>query len=91
MELRVDGQVRQRSSTDQMVFPVSRLIADISTIITLVPGDLIATGTPSGVGHTTHPPSYLTPGSTVTATIDGLGVQTTSCVPASSGGCAEVV
>ncbi len=84
MELAVDGEVKQRSSTDQMVFSVAQIIADISTIITLMPGDLIATGTPAGVGHVADPPAYLTAGSTVTCTIDGLGTQTTHCVPAAA-------
>lgn len=84
MELAVDGEVKQRSSTDQMVFSVAQIIADISTIITLMPGDLIATGTPAGVGHVADPAAYLAAGSTVTCTIDGLGTQTTHCVPAAA-------
>ncbi|MTD52999.1 fumarylacetoacetate hydrolase family protein [Amycolatopsis pithecellobii] len=82
MELAVDGEVKQRSSTDQLIFSVPQIIADISTFITLAPGDLIATGTPGGVGHVAQPPAYLTPGKTVTCHIEGLGTQTTHCVAA---------
>ncbi|MCE0763329.1 fumarylacetoacetate hydrolase family protein [Pseudonocardia kujensis] len=85
MELSVDGQVKQRTTTDQMIFSVRQVISYISTIITLVPGDLIATGTPAGVGHVASPPTYLTPGSTMTCSIEGLGSQHTRCVPASEG------
>jgi acylpyruvate hydrolase len=80
MQLTVDGEVKQRSSTDQMVFSVPQLIAYISAIITLMPGDLIATGTPSGVGHVADPPAYLTAGTSMTCTIEGLGTQSTRCV-----------
>ncbi|QJY49929.1 fumarylacetoacetate hydrolase family protein [Pseudonocardia broussonetiae] len=82
MELSVDGRVRQSSATDDLVFSVPQIISYISTIITLAPGDLIATGTPAGVGHVADPPTYLTPGSTMSCTIDGLGTQSTRCVAA---------
>ncbi|MCS5720772.1 fumarylacetoacetate hydrolase family protein [Herbiconiux sp. CPCC 203407] len=82
MELSVDGEVKQSSATDDLVFTVPQIISYISTIITLVPGDLIATGTPAGVGHVADPPAYLTPGSSVTCSIEGLGTQTTRCVAA---------
>ena len=80
MTLTVDGEVMQHSSTDHMVFSVSRVIAYISEFITLVPGDLICTGTMSGVGHARTPPKYLQPGNVVTCTVAGLGAQTTRCV-----------
>ncbi|MEV7043885.1 fumarylacetoacetate hydrolase family protein [Amycolatopsis sp. NPDC051061] len=82
MELSVDGEVKQSSKTDDLVFTVAQIVSYISTIITLAPGDLIATGTPAGVGHVADPPTYLTPGSTMSCTIDGLGMQTTRCVAA---------
>ncbi|HEX4360015.1 MAG TPA: fumarylacetoacetate hydrolase family protein [Pseudonocardia sp.] len=69
----VDGEVLQRSNTDQLVFGAYELIAYISQIITLNPGDLIATGTPGGVGHARKPPRYLADGSVLTTRIAGVG------------------
>jgi acylpyruvate hydrolase len=80
LRLMVDGEVMQKSSTDQLIFSVGKIISYISSIITLVPGDLIATGTPSGVGHLLTPRTYLTDGSVVECSIEGLGSQTTRCV-----------
>jgi acylpyruvate hydrolase len=85
MRLTVDGEVMQDSSTDQMVFKPRDIIAYISQIITLVPGDLIATGTPAGVGHVRDPKIYLTEGKVVETTIEGLGTQTNRCVPNDNG------
>lgn len=75
LSLEVDGRVRQDSSTAQMVFGVAELVAYISRFMTLLPGDLIATGTPAGVGMGFKPQAYLKAGSTVRATIAGLGEQ----------------
>ena len=69
----VDGEVLQRSNTDQLVFGAYELIAYISQIITLNPGDVIATGTPGGVGHARKPPRYLADGSVLTTRIAGVG------------------
>lgn len=80
MELTVDGTVKQSSSTEHLAFSVAEIISYISTIITLVPGDLIATGTPSGVGHVASPPAYLVDGSVVSTTVQGLGTQRNHCV-----------
>jgi len=80
MELTVDGQVRQRESTAGMIFGVDHLVSDISSIITLMPGDLILTGTCAGVGHCMSPRQYLEPGSVVQATIERLGSQSNRCV-----------
>jgi acylpyruvate hydrolase len=80
MRLSVDGEVMQQSSTDHLIFSVAKIISYISSIITLVPGDLIATGTPSGVGHVRTPPTYLSAGNVVECSIEGLGSQTTRCV-----------
>jgi acylpyruvate hydrolase len=84
MSLTVDGEVMQRSSTNQLVFSVGEIISYISSIITLVPGDLIATGTPSGVGHVRKPPVYLKAGNLIECTIEGLGSQSTRCVAPSA-------
>jgi acylpyruvate hydrolase len=75
ISLAVNGEVMQSSNTRQMLFTVARLIEHISTYSTLEPGDVIATGTPSGVGHFRDPPVYLKPGDTVRIKIDKVGVQ----------------
>jgi acylpyruvate hydrolase len=69
----IDGETRQRSTTDELVFGPVELVAYLSTILTLNPGDLIATGTPGGVGHARKPPRYLTDGATVVTAIAGIG------------------
>lgn len=74
MRLRVNGQVMQEATTGQMVFPVAALVSILSSFVTLEPGDLISTGTPSGVGHARKPPVYLKPGDVVEAEIDGIGL-----------------
>ncbi|MFO1463503.1 MAG: fumarylacetoacetate hydrolase family protein [bacterium] len=66
IETRVNGQVRQSSNTSDMIFPVPRVLAFISRVMTLEPGDIIITGTPSGVGP-------LENGDTVEVTIEGIG------------------
>jgi len=70
---RVNGEVRQRSELQDLVFDVPTLVADLSRVVTLEPGDLIATGTPGGVGDAMKPPSYLRHGDRVEVTIDGIG------------------
>ncbi|SOD63330.1 acylpyruvate hydrolase [Streptomyces zhaozhouensis] len=69
----VDGEEVQRAATDDLVFGPAELIAHLSTVLTLRPGDVIATGTPGGVGHARKPARYLTPGQTLTTTVEGLG------------------
>jgi 2-keto-4-pentenoate hydratase/2-oxohepta-3-ene-1,7-dioic acid hydratase in catechol pathway len=70
----VNGEVWQRSSTAEMVFDVATVIAFASRTITLEPGDVIATGTPAGVGHFQSPPRYLAGGDVMRCEIDGIGV-----------------
>lgn len=72
--LRVNGVTKQDSNTNQMVFTVSRIIADLSLGMTLEPGDIIATGTPSGVGFARNPPEYLKAGDVVETEIEGVGM-----------------
>lgn len=72
----VNGRTLQDSSTGEMVFGVAELISFVSQGITLQPGDVIATGTPAGVGFTRNPPVFLQPGDTVTIAIDGIGELT---------------
>ncbi|BEP14853.1 fumarylacetoacetate hydrolase family protein [Acidothermaceae bacterium B102] len=69
----VDGETVQESNTADLVFDPVSLVQYISSLITLVPGDLIITGTPGGVGHARKPPRYLHDGSVLTTTIDGVG------------------
>jgi len=73
MWLRVNGQVRQKSSTSNMIFDVATLVSYVSQFMTLLPGDLISTGTPAGVGLGMNPPVYLNAGDVVELGIEGLG------------------
>lgn len=70
---RVNGNVQQRSSTSQMVFSCEKLLAHISQCITLLPGDVILTGTPPGVGVFRQPPVFLQRGDTVECWVEGIG------------------
>jgi acylpyruvate hydrolase len=69
----VDGDVVQKADTSDLVFDPVALVVYISSIITLVPGDLIATGTPGGVGHARKPPRYLSDGSEMVTRVEGVG------------------
>ena len=79
MTCTVDGRVVQRGSTADMLFPVAEIVSFLSRIITLVPGDLIATGTPAGIGAARKPPVFLADGQTVSCAIEGLGEQVNVC------------
>jgi 2-keto-4-pentenoate hydratase/2-oxohepta-3-ene-1,7-dioic acid hydratase in catechol pathway len=74
LKLRVNGEEKQRSNTTNMVFGVANLIAFLSQGITLLPGDLIATGTPFGVGLGMKPPVYLNDGDVCEAEVEGIGI-----------------
>ncbi|MEU6947853.1 fumarylacetoacetate hydrolase family protein [Streptomyces sp. NPDC046316] len=82
LSLRVNGVTKQKSNTRHMLFPIARLIADISSGVTLEPGDVIATGSPSGVGAGMVPPEFLAPGDTVEATVELIGTLTNPVVDA---------
>ncbi len=73
MWLKVNGQFRQKSSTGNMIFDVATLVSYVSQFMTLLPGDVISTGTPAGVGLGMNPPVYLQTGDVVDLGIDGLG------------------
>ena len=73
IRLRLNGQTMQESSTSQLIFGVDELIAYLSQIFTLEPGDMIFTGTPPGVGMARKPPVWLKPGDQVEVEIDRLG------------------
>jgi 2-keto-4-pentenoate hydratase/2-oxohepta-3-ene-1,7-dioic acid hydratase in catechol pathway len=70
----VSGEVLQEGHTSQMIFSVAHLIADISRVMTLEPGDVIATGTPAGVGMARKPPRWLRDGDVVRVEIEGVGI-----------------
>ncbi len=74
LRLRVNGATKQDANTSDMIFSVARLIAVLSLGMTLEPGDLLMTGTPSGVGFARKPPEYLQPGDVVEAEIDKVGL-----------------
>lgn len=74
----LNGQVMQDANTANMIFPVAELISFLSTGATLLPGTVILTGTPSGVGFTRKPPVYLMPGDTVSVSLEGIGILNNS-------------
>ena len=74
IKLRLNGQTMQNSKTDQLIFGVQELIAFLSETISLEPGDVIATGTPPGVGFARKPPVFLKAGDVMEVEIEGLGV-----------------
>ncbi|RFA10250.1 fumarylacetoacetate hydrolase [Subtercola boreus] len=80
VETRVNGTVVQRSSTAQMIYGVGETLAHISRSFTLNPGDLLATGTPSGVGYSRTPPWLLQPGDVVEVEVERLGILTSHIV-----------
>jgi 2-keto-4-pentenoate hydratase/2-oxohepta-3-ene-1,7-dioic acid hydratase in catechol pathway len=75
LELAVNGEVRQRSSTADMIFPVAELVSYLSQFMTLLPGDVVITGTPAGVGLGMKPPQFLRAGDVVTLDGGPLGRQ----------------
>jgi len=74
MVLKVNGEVRQSTNTDDFVFNVPKLVSFLSGLLTLEPGDLILTGTPGGVGFAMNPPQFLKDGDVVTIEIEKIGV-----------------
>lgn len=86
ISLRVNGAVKQRSNTRHMIFSVARLIAAWSAGMTLFPGDILLTGTPSGVGIGRNPPEFLAPGDAVEAEVEAIGVLRNTVGHAAAGG-----
>jgi 2-keto-4-pentenoate hydratase/2-oxohepta-3-ene-1,7-dioic acid hydratase in catechol pathway len=78
---RVSGNVMQQTTFDQMIFPVPELISYVSQICQLNPGDVIATGTPEGVGFKRKPPRFLVPGDSVEVAIDRVGTLRNTVEP----------
>ena len=83
IRLKVNGEIRQDGNTRDMIFTIPALIESLSAGITLEPGDIIATGTPSGVGYAMEPPQYLAHGDVVTCEIEGIGELTNEIVDVS--------
>ena len=80
IQLRLNGETMQDSSTKQLIFNVPQLISYISQVCTFRPGDLIFTGTPPGVGAARKPPVFLQPGDVAEVEIDGIGLLTNPVV-----------
>lgn len=80
IRLSVNGAVKQDSNTGQMIYGLKAIIRHLSSIMTLRPGDIIATGTPAGVGHGRKPPEYLKPGDEIRMEIGPLGELVTPII-----------
>ena len=76
----LDGETMQDARTSQMILNVPQLVAHLSSVLTLLPGDIIFTGTPSGVGQARDPQRFITPGCTLVSGIEGLGQTETTFV-----------
>jgi 2,4-diketo-3-deoxy-L-fuconate hydrolase len=81
----VDGEVVQDARTSDLIFSVPGLVEELSAVLTLLPGDVIFTGTPSGVGMARKPPRYLQPGQVVESWIEGIGTIRNRCVASTRG------
>jgi len=75
MTVSVDADVVQDTSTDDLIFGPEHMVSYLSEILTLNPGDVIATGTPTGIGNAAKPPRFLEEGSVLETAIEGLGAQ----------------
>jgi acylpyruvate hydrolase len=73
LQTRLNGEVVQKSNTENLIFDVATLVSTISEVMTLCSGDLIVTGTPAGIGHSRTPKLYMKPGDTVEVEIQGIG------------------
>jgi 2-keto-4-pentenoate hydratase/2-oxohepta-3-ene-1,7-dioic acid hydratase in catechol pathway len=80
ISLTINGETLQHSNTKELIFRIPELIAYLSSVFTLEPGDIISTGTPSGVGFSYKPPRWLKPGDNVVVKIEGLGELSNPCV-----------
>ncbi len=80
LQTRVNGEVMQDGNTSEMFHSIEKIIAYITDSVTLLPGDVIATGTPSGVGHALKPPRFLSPGDVVEVEVESIGSITNPIV-----------
>src|SRR5580698_5894017 len=76
----VDGEKMQEARSSDLIFSVPRLIAELSSVLPLLPGDIIFTGTPGGVGVTRQPPTFLSPGHVLDTWIEGIGTMRNRCI-----------
>jgi acylpyruvate hydrolase len=76
----LNGEVVQQANTEDFIFDVSEIVSYLSSIIELLPGDLIYTGTPSGIGQSRTPKMFLKPGDEVVTTLEGVGSITNHCI-----------
>ena len=76
----VDGETVQDARTSDLIFSVPRLIAELSAVLPLLPGDVLFTGTPAGIGATRQPPRFLRPGQVLETWIEGIGTIRNRCV-----------
>jgi len=79
LETRLNGTVMQKASTSDLIFGVPRLIAELSAVLPLLPGDLVFTGTPAGIGGTRQPPRFLQAGQLLESWIEGVGTIRNRC------------
>lgn len=79
IKMTINGEVLQNSSTSQLIFDIPTLVAHLSSVFTLEPGDVVSTGTPPGVGLGHKPPRWLKPGDVMTVWIEGIGELTNPC------------
>jgi 2-keto-4-pentenoate hydratase/2-oxohepta-3-ene-1,7-dioic acid hydratase in catechol pathway len=80
ISLTVNGETLQNSNTRELIFKIPELIEFLSSVMTLEPGDVVSTGTPSGVGFSYNPPKWLKPGDQVVVKVEGLGELRNPCV-----------
>lgn len=73
IQSRVNGELRQDSNTELLIFGIDHVVSELSQGMTLKPGTIIATGTPAGVGMGFDPPRFLKPGDVVECTVEGIG------------------
>jgi 2-keto-4-pentenoate hydratase/2-oxohepta-3-ene-1,7-dioic acid hydratase in catechol pathway len=73
ISLEIGGEVLQHSNTRELIFRLPELIEYISQVVTLEPGDIVATGTPAGVGFARKPPRWIKPGEEIVVKIEGIG------------------
>ncbi len=86
LQARLNGEIMQDSNTADLIFDVARLITILSEAMTLEPGDVIATGTPSGVGYARKPPVFMREGDVIEIEIDRIGTLSNSVAPRAAGG-----
>ncbi|WP_240812579.1 MULTISPECIES: fumarylacetoacetate hydrolase family protein [unclassified Streptomyces] len=86
IECRINGEVMQRSSTKQLIFSVPRLMEHLSAVLPLMPGDVVFTGTPAGIGGARKPARFLLEGDVVETRISGIGELRQVCVPSAETG-----